>query len=108
MVIDDIEIFSVVAKFGSFSKASRFLEIPKSTISLRIKKLEERLGVRLLQRNNKTVNLTPVGEEYFKRFCFCILTQTSTPSDTNHKKLHPLLRLEAPFQKSEIHVFGKV
>ena len=58
--------FLAVAKLGSFSKAAKCLFVSQPAISYNIKQLENQLGVSLLIRNNKTIDLTPEGEKLYK------------------------------------------
>src|ERR1051325_333200 len=48
--LNDLYFFAAVVEHGGFSAAGRALGIPKSRLSKRIAQLEDRLGVRLLQR----------------------------------------------------------
>ncbi len=52
---------------GSFSAAARSLGTTPSAISKRVAKLEDRLGVRLLQRTTRSLSLTPEGRIYHER-----------------------------------------
>ncbi len=58
--------FLAVAKLGSFSKAAKSLFISQPAISYNIKQLENQLGVTLIIRNNKSIDLTPEGEKLYK------------------------------------------
>ncbi|VEP13571.1 conserved hypothetical protein [Hyella patelloides LEGE 07179] len=51
----------------SFSAAARKLSTTPSAISKRVAKLEDRLGVRLLQRTTRSLNLTTEGKAYYER-----------------------------------------
>lgn len=61
----ELQAFVAVVEEGSVSAAARRLEIPRATISRRIARLEERLGVRLAHRTTRSVHLTDAGEVYF-------------------------------------------
>lgn len=63
--LNDLGIFAAVVTQGSFSGAARLLGMPKSRVSRRIAGLEQRLGVRLLQRSTRVVRVTDVGAEFF-------------------------------------------
>jgi len=63
---DDLRIFLVTAKAGSFSRAARQLRSTQPTISRRIECLERRLAVRLFDRRMSGVVLTPEGESVLK------------------------------------------
>ncbi|MFM7423591.1 MAG: LysR substrate-binding domain-containing protein [Elainella sp.] len=65
--LNEVAIFVKVVQSGSFVGAARALDIPKATISRKIAQLEASLGVRLLQRTTRRVNLTEVGRLYFDR-----------------------------------------
>ena len=65
-------IFAKVAELQNFTKAARELGIEKSNVSVKVSRLEERLGVRLLNRTTRSVTLTEAGEGYYQ-FCADIL-----------------------------------
>lgn len=67
MDLDDVRIFTKVAESGSFTKAARLLDMPKSTVSRRVAELEDKLNVLLIQRSTRTLTLTPAGQLYFDR-----------------------------------------
>ena len=59
--LNDLYLFAQSVEAGSFSAAARKLDLPKATVSRRIGKLEEALGVRLVQRNSRQFEVTPIG-----------------------------------------------
>ena len=64
--LNDLQLFVQAVESGSFTAAGRHLGIPKSTISKRVAELEERLGVRLIQRTSRSFALTDIGGEFFE------------------------------------------
>jgi DNA-binding transcriptional LysR family regulator len=60
--LDDLSAFAAVARERSFTRAAAGLGLSTSALSYRIKRLEDRLGVRLLQRNSRSVATTDAGE----------------------------------------------
>lgn len=66
MDLNDAFYFVQVVEKGGFSAAARFLNIPKSRLSRRVRLLENGLGVRLLQRTSRIVTTTEIGEEYYR------------------------------------------
>ena len=62
---NDLRFFAAVVQHRGFSAGARALRLPKSRGSRRVAVLEERLGVRLLDRTTRGVNLTEVGQQVF-------------------------------------------
>lgn len=66
MDLNDAVIFVKVIEAGSFTAAARELRLPKTTVSRRVRKLEETLGAQLLHRTTRTLNLTEAGTTFFE------------------------------------------
>lgn len=64
--LNDIALFVEVAKRKSFSQAAEALGIPASTLSRRITDLELNVGVKLLHRSTRRIDLTEAGLMYFE------------------------------------------
>src|SRR6476469_9966216 len=67
MDLNDIVVFTKVVETKSFTGAADALGLPKSTVSRKLAQLEERLGVRLVQRTTRKLALTEIGEAYYQR-----------------------------------------
>ena len=65
--LGDLEIFARVVASGSQSAAARSLGLEPAVISKSIKRLEERLGVRLFQRTTRQMSLTEAGQGFYGR-----------------------------------------
>ena len=65
--LPELVAFVKSVEFNSFSAAARFLSTTPSAISKRVAKLEDRLGVRLLQRTTRSLSLTIEGTAYYER-----------------------------------------
>ena len=65
--MDDLQIFVAVARAGGFREAARGLNASASTLSEAVRRLEERLGLRLLNRTTRSVAPTPAGEKLIAR-----------------------------------------
>lgn len=63
--LNEMAIFVHVVEAGSFTGAAKNLGLPKSTVSRKITQLEERLGVRLIQRTTRSLRLTDTGNAYY-------------------------------------------
>lgn len=60
-------VFAQVVQSGSFSKAADALGMSKSSVSKKVTYLEDRLGVRLLNRTTRKLSLTEVGHVFYER-----------------------------------------
>ncbi|CAG9177058.1 LysR family transcriptional regulator [Cupriavidus pinatubonensis] len=69
----EMQVFVRIADRRSFSLAAEDLQIPRATVTNLIKRLEQRLGVRLLERTTRQVRMTHDGEAYYHR-CLRLLT----------------------------------
>jgi DNA-binding transcriptional LysR family regulator len=65
--LDELATFVRVVDAGSIAGAARQLGVPKSTVSRRISRLEDRLGVRLLQRTTRSMRATAEGLGLYQR-----------------------------------------
>lgn len=63
MNLQDLRYLVAVAEQRHFGRAAEACNVSQPTLSSQIKKLEEELGVTLLERTNKRVDLTPVGSQ---------------------------------------------
>lgn len=78
--LNDLRFFVEVVEHGGFSAAGRALGVPKSRLSNRVAKLEERLGVRLLQRTTRRFVVTDVGERFLAH-CKAMIEQAEAARD---------------------------
>ena len=62
-----LRAFHLIARHGSFTRAAAELEVTASALSQTMRQLEQRLGVRLLQRTTRKVGLTEAGELFLQR-----------------------------------------
>lgn len=63
--MDDRDVFFHVVQANGFGAAAKRLDTTAASVSRRVKALEERLGVRLLQRTTRKISLTEAGKRYF-------------------------------------------
>jgi len=65
--LNDLQAFRAVAELNNFRKAAEALHVSQPAFSRRIEKLEAALGVRLLDRTTRRVNLTAVGRDFDRK-----------------------------------------
>lgn len=63
--LNDFHLFVSVVDQGGFTAAGRRLDVPKSTLSQRIARLEDDLGTRLLSRTSRHVGVTEAGRDFY-------------------------------------------
>jgi DNA-binding transcriptional LysR family regulator len=63
----EMQIFTRIVDRRSFTQAAEDLNLPRATVTNSIKRLEKRLGVRLLERTTRQVKPTPDGDAYYHR-----------------------------------------
>jgi DNA-binding transcriptional LysR family regulator len=91
----EMSAFSAIAEQRSFAKAAKQLGLARSTLSQNLRSLEERLGVRLLNRTTRSVSLTQAGERLLVRIrpALAQLTEAIDDLDAFRTKPSGLLRL---------------
>ena len=67
MLLRQIEYLQAVIENGNFYIAAEKCNVSQSAVSQQIKKLEDELGVKLLERHNRTFSLTPAGEHFYRK-----------------------------------------
>ena len=85
-LLNDIAIFVEVARARHFSRAAQALGMPVSTVSRRIRELEKEVGVALLKRSTRNVDVTEAGQVYFER-CLAIVEQARLVAQTPKGRL---------------------
>ena len=66
-LLNDMALFVEVVKARSFRRAAEVIGMPNSTLSRRISGLEKAIGLRLLHRTTRRIELTEAGRLYFER-----------------------------------------
>lgn len=78
--LNDLYYFAQVVDRGGFAPAGRALGIPKSKLSRRVAVLEERLGVRLIQRSTRHFSVTEIGQN-FHAHCKAMLVEAEAAEE---------------------------
>lgn len=103
--LNDLALFAAVVVHGSFSAAARALNTPKSRISRRVAELEQRLGVRLLQRSTRVVRVTDVGSVFFTHCEAMTNAARAAVEVTEHAGARPAGRLRVSSPMGVSHIF---
>jgi DNA-binding transcriptional LysR family regulator len=94
----DLDAFCTVARHRNFRRAARELRISPSALSENLRELEDRLGVRLLNRTTRSVAPTEAGERLLGRLTPALRDVRDAISDTQSQRDVPAgrLRLTVP------------
>ncbi|MGH8146588.1 MAG: LysR substrate-binding domain-containing protein [Rhodanobacteraceae bacterium] len=101
--LNDFYFFAAVVEHGGFSAASRALNVPKSRLSKRVSQLEDRLGIRLLQRTTRRFVVTEAGERFY-RHCQAMLAEARAATEDARSlvgEARGLVRLSCPVSLSQ-------
>lgn len=96
--LDDIALFVHIVRWRGLTAAATQLQLPPATVTRRLQKLEETLGVRLLHRSARQFRLTNEGEVYYQAYAGLVHqfeAQTRQLSADMHQ-LSGDLRVSAP------------
>jgi len=100
MDLNSAWIFVRVVQSGSLSAAARLLQMPVSTVSTKISQLEERLGVSLLVRTTRKLQLTEAGSRYLQLASeACKAIEAAEASTTaEQQEASGIVRITAPVE----------
>ena len=104
--LNDLYYFVQVVDHGGFAPAGRARGEPKSKLSRRIARLEERLGVRLIQRSTRHFSVTETGQAYYAH-CKAMLVEADAAQEAIElTRAEPcgIVRMSCPTALSEAHV----
>lgn len=96
--LNDLYYYVQAVDHGGFASAGRALGMPKSKLSRHIAKLEERLGVRLIQRSTRHFAVTDAGEIYYMH-CKAMLVEAERAQeaiDTLKAEPRGVIRMTCP------------
>jgi DNA-binding transcriptional LysR family regulator len=93
-------VFTRVVETGSFTRAATKLGLPNSSVGAKVKRLEEQLGVRLLQRTTRKLSLTDAGRLHYERAveAFASLEETENVLADTRSNPRGRVRLLAPME----------
>jgi DNA-binding transcriptional LysR family regulator len=106
MDLNDLRYFVLAVQHGGFSAAERHSRIIKSKLSRRIALLEERLEVRLLQRDSRRLSLTEAGKIFYES-CYAVVMEAEAAEqalDQLRSEPTGLVRLTCPVSMAQLYV----
>ena len=96
----EMQVFVRIAERGSFSQAAEDLQIPRATVTNLIKRLEQRLGVRLLERTTRQFDTRPSVPT---SKCAVVLPPISPADLAKNGKAFPI----APYNKALLEAYER-
>jgi len=107
---EDIQAFVSVVEAGSFTAAASRLGTAKSAVSRRVSALEERLGVQLLRRTTRVLNLTQTGRSFYEHSTRILadLDEAEAAVQQEHGELRGSLRVALPLSFGVRHMCGPI
>ncbi len=107
---EDIQAFIAVVEAGSFTAAADRLDLAKSAVSRRVSSLEEGLGVQLLRRTTRVLNLTDSGRSFYERGVRILadLEEAEAAVQQEHGELRGTLRVALPLSFGVRHMCAPI
>lgn len=104
--LGDLEIFARVVSAGSMSAAGRELGLSPAVISKRLRRLEERLGTRLMQRTTRQISLTEAGQGFYERVGGILAGIEEAEAFVSRRSVlaQGVLKLSAPTSFGRMHI----
>lgn len=106
MDLNDLYYYAQVIENGGFAAAGRALGVPKSKLSRRIAMLEQRLGVRLINRSTRHFSVTEIGQTYYEH-CKAMLVEAQAAEEAiaaTHAEPCGIVRVSCPVAILHAHV----
>lgn len=102
----DMEIFSRVVAAGSMSAAGREMGLSPAVVSKRLRRLEDRLGTRLLQRTTRQIALTEAGQGFYERVVAILASIEEAEGFVTRRSAlaRGRLRVTAPTSFGRLHI----
>lgn len=103
---EDMRLFCQVMESGSFTAAAEQLGLSKQFVSRRLIQLEDRLGVRLLNRSTRRLDVTPLGQSYYESALRLLgeVEQVEQGIAGQNSEPRGTLRLSAPLSFAMAHL----
>ncbi len=96
--LNEIQCFVKTVQLKSLTAAAKALDLPKSSISRKIRSLENRLGSTLILRTTRALNLTDAGRQFYEKTLMALKDLDSAEQTVDHSRqeVEGTLRITAP------------
>jgi len=103
----DWEIFCRVVEGGGFTQGAELAEVPKSSASAAVARLEGQLGVRLFERTTRRVRVTERGQQLYDRVAplFAELHNINAEAASVRDEVSGVLRISTPYEVGSMHLW---
>ena len=102
MTLQELRYLVALADLGHFGRAAQACHVSQPTLSTQLKKLEESLGVSLFERTNRTLRITPIGEQIVAKARW-VLDEAESIVSLARRRVGPLT---GPFDLGVIPTLG--
>jgi LysR family transcriptional regulator, transcriptional activator for dmlA len=104
--LSDLEFFVLLVKHGSLAALAREQGVSPPAVTVRLARLEKRLGIRLLNRTTRSISVTHEGEKYFAAGARLLseLQELEQAVSGNRAVPEGLLRVNATFGFGQRHI----
>ncbi len=104
--LGDLEVFAQVVAAGSLSAAGRQMGLSPAVVSKRLRRLEDRIGTRLIQRTTRQISLTEAGQGYYERVVAVLagLDEAEAFVTRRSQQARGVLKISAPTSFGRMHI----
>lgn len=104
--LGDLEVFARIVSAGSLSAAGRELGLSPAVVSKRLRRLEDRIGTRLIQRTTRHISLTEAGQGYYERVIAVLagLEDAEAYVTRRSQQARGVLKISAPTSFGRMHI----
>lgn len=90
-----LQVFEAVGRYVSIAEAARRLTISPAAVSQQMKLLEESLGLRLIEKDGRTIRLTPAGKKYYESCSSAFENLRIASTEAKYRKNENSLKISA-------------
>lgn len=104
--LGDLEVFARMVSAGSMSAAGRELGLSPAVVSKRLRRLEDRLGTRLMNRTTRQISLTEAGQGFYERVVAILAGLEDAEAFVSRRSniARGILKISAPTSFGRMHV----